>query len=444
MSQDKSVQDNRLLNIYRWSVILLGAAALVKTLLDVDFSSLGYSYIIFAATTIVLASRITVQIPRTKGHISVSDTFIFLSILLYGGEAGILLATADAIAPAYKLAKTRTTLAFNIAVFAIATSATVWSNRFIFGTLKDYGQGQFTSKYIAVLCMMGLVQYIVNSGLIATGVALRAKKPIWQMWKDNFLWTSITYFAGVSAAGIIAKLIVVLGIYAFMAAIPIIAIIYFTYTTYLKNVETVSEQAEQAQKHVEELSHHIAEQERIGRALKESEEYFRNAFDHAAGMAVINPEGKWMQVNESLCSMLGYTEEELLKEGFQAITHPQDLGNDLANLYQLLDGKIPSYQLEKRYSHKTGTNGLGAAKRFAGARCRRQIASRNLPDSGYFRPQKSRRPYSSRRISRRINRIAEPHAFRRPAQYGGRTRQTHRQFSFRSYLCRPRPLQNRQ
>ena len=202
--------------------------------------------------------------------------------------------------------------------------------------------------------MMGFVQYIANSGLIAVGVALRAKKPIWQMWRDNFLWTSITYFAGASAAGIIAKLMGVLGIYAFLAAIPIIAVVYFTYTTYLKNVETASMQAEQAQKHVEELSHHIAEQERIGRALQESEEYFRNAFDHAAGMAVIDPEGKWLQVNESLCSMLGYTEEELLTKGFQAITHPQDLGNDLANLYQLLDGKISSYQLEKRYCHKTG------------------------------------------------------------------------------------------
>ncbi len=354
MSQDKSIQDSAKLKIYRWSVILIGAAVFVKTLIDIDYASLGLSYIVFVLATVIFASRVTVQIPHTKGHISVSDTFVFLSILLYGGEAGILLATVDAVAPAYKLAKTRTTLAFNITVFAVATSATVWINRLIFGTLKDFNQGQITSKYAAVICMMGLVQYVANSGLIAVGVALRAKKPIWQMWRDNFLWTSITYFAGASAAGIIAKLMGVLGIYAFLASIPIIAVVYFTYTTYLKNVETASEQAVQAQKHVEELSHHIAEQERIGRALKESEEYFRNAFDHAAGMAVINPEGKWMQVNESLCNMLGYTEAELLTKGFQAITHPQDLGNDLANLYQLLDGKISSYQLEKRYCHQTG------------------------------------------------------------------------------------------
>ena len=49
-------------------------------------------------------------------------------------------------------------------------------------------------------------------------------------------------------------------------------------------------------------------------------------------MAVINPDGHWLQVNESLCKMLGYTEQDLLKNGFQTITHPNDLGNDLANL----------------------------------------------------------------------------------------------------------------
>jgi SMC interacting uncharacterized protein involved in chromosome segregation len=74
-----------------------------------------------------------------------------------------------------------------------------------------------------------------------------------------------------------------------LATFPIIAIIYFTYCTYLKNVEAAAKQAEQAQTHVEELNQHIAEQERISSALKESEEHFRTAFDHAVGMALVSP-----------------------------------------------------------------------------------------------------------------------------------------------------------
>ena len=340
--------------IYQWLIIVLGAIAFFKTLLVLDLYALGYSYIIFCLTTVIFASRIVVQIPRIKGHISVSDTFIFLSILIYGGGAGILLASLDAVPAAYRLAKTRTTLAFNVAVFALATFSTVFITRLIFGSLTNLTLGIISSEFIALICILGISQYIFNSGLIAIGVALRMQKPIWQTWKDNFLWTSITYFAGASAAGIIAKLIGMLGIYAFLTAIPIAVVIYFTYTTYLKNVEAATEKAEQAKKHVQELSHHIAEQERISRALKESEEYFRTTFDHAAGMAVIDTDGKWLQVNESLCNMLGYTEEELLQKGFQTITNPEDLGNDLANLYQLLEGKMQNYQLEKRYCQKNG------------------------------------------------------------------------------------------
>src|SRR5690606_22724191 len=112
--------------------------------------------------------------------------------------------------------------------------------RLIFGPLVGLTETGVGSQYVAAICLMGLFQYVLNSGLIAANVALRNRKPIWQMWKDNFLWTSLTYFAGASAAGFIAKLVDAFRIYAFLAATPIAAVVYFTYTTYLKNVEAAA------------------------------------------------------------------------------------------------------------------------------------------------------------------------------------------------------------
>lgn len=90
-------------------------------------------------------------------------------------------------------------------------------------------------------------------------------------------------------------------------------------------------------------------------ALHEVEERFQSAFSAAAiGMALVSPEGRFLQVNRSLCHLLGYAEEELLAASFQAITHPDDLEADLLLVQQLLDGAIPSYTLEKRYFHKNG------------------------------------------------------------------------------------------
>src|SRR3989475_7213387 len=202
---------------------------------------------------------------------------------------------------------------------------------------------------------MAVVQYLVNSLLVAVNTALKTEEAIWRSWSKNFLWTSITYFAGASAAGIIARFIGNIGFFAFSATIPIIAIVYFTYWTYMKNVEGAAAQAEQARRHVEELNRHIAEQERISKALRETEEHFRNAFDLAAiGMALVSPQGDWLRVNRALCDLAGYTEQELLEANFQAVTHPDDLGNDLANLYRLMQGETPTSHVEKRYVHRLG------------------------------------------------------------------------------------------
>src|SRR5260370_32150184 len=104
----------------------------------------------------------------------------------------------------------------------------------------------------------------------------------------------------------------------------------------MKKVESAAVQGEQGWKDVEELNRHIAEQKRISKALRETEQHFRNAFDYAAiGMALVSPQGAWLRVNRSLCDLVGYTEQELLESNFQAVTHPDDLGNDLANLYRL-------------------------------------------------------------------------------------------------------------
>lgn len=90
-------------------------------------------------------------------------------------------------------------------------------------------------------------------------------------------------------------------------------------------------------------------------ALRGGEERFRGAFDHAAiGMALVAPDGQWLQVNRFLCEITGYSEAELLARTFQDITHPDDLDADLGFLRQVLSGEIASYQMEKRYLHKDG------------------------------------------------------------------------------------------
>ena len=100
----------------------------------------------------------------------------------------------------------------------------------------------------------------------------------------------------------------------------------------------------------------VTERKQAEEALEKSEERFRRAFDDAPiGMALVSPEGRWLKVNRVLCDMVGYSEPELLQIDFQHVTHPDDLQADLGYARQVLAGEIPSYQMEKRYFHKNGT-----------------------------------------------------------------------------------------
>ncbi len=89
--------------------------------------------------------------------------------------------------------------------------------------------------------------------------------------------------------------------------------------------------------------------------IKESENRFRSAFDHAAiGMALISCQGKFIRVNQSLCNILGYTEKELLTVSTEQIMHLDDLKNNKITIREMLEGKIKIYKSEQRYYHKSG------------------------------------------------------------------------------------------
>lgn len=96
-------------------------------------------------------------------------------------------------------------------------------------------------------------------------------------------------------------------------------------------------------------------QSEILRITKNSEIQFSASFHYSAiGKALVSKEGRFILVNRSLCKLLGYTSEELLKKSFQEITHPDDLFTDLDFAKQLLEKKIDSYSMEKRYFTKDG------------------------------------------------------------------------------------------
>lgn len=267
----------RLKEVYMWLIIAAAILAVVYSAINLPVAQLDLRFLIMAVLTIVISSRLTVRIPRISGHISVSDTFFFLTILLYSGEAAVLLSAAEAFCLSLRFGRKAIpirplTIAFNSAMMACSTWVTSVSVGLFFGDLAAIRHGRFSGTFVAALCVMALIQYVTNSGLAAVHTSLKMDEPVWHTWMKYYLWASITYFAGASAAGIIAKITDTAGFYALVATMPIFTIIYFTYRTYLRNIEVMAAaakaeeaaaHAEQAERHVAELNHYIAEQKRI-------------------------------------------------------------------------------------------------------------------------------------------------------------------------------------
>jgi signal transduction histidine kinase/CheY-like chemotaxis protein len=256
---------------FLWVVTGAGSLAFLYSLSQLNVAEFDSRFAILVAMALLLASQITVPIPRLSSQISVSDTFVFLLLLLFGGAAAVAVGAIEAALSSVRFSKKLRIVAFNFGCAAISIFITSSVMNTAFGNVLALREDPLSTIFVTAICTMALVHYAINSGIVAIGGALKTDQPIWQTWRKHYLWTSITYFSGAIAAGVIAALVYLIGAYAFVITLPIIAIVFITYRTYLKNVETSAAQAAQAENHVKELSHYIAEQERIREQFSQME-----------------------------------------------------------------------------------------------------------------------------------------------------------------------------
>ena len=88
----------------------------------------------------------------------------------------------------------------------------------------------------------------------------------------------------------------------------------------------------------------------------EAQRYFDAAFDSAPiGMALFNTDGEYVRVNAALCALLGRSEAELLGRRDQEFTHPDDRQADLDAAFHILEGRMASHQVEKRFLRPDGS-----------------------------------------------------------------------------------------
>ena len=128
---------------------------------------------------------------------------------------------------------------------------------------------------------------------------------------------------------------------------------------------------------IQGVARDIRERKKSEAELRESEARFRSYFElPLVGIAISSPEKKWLEVNDKMCEILGYSREEMLGLTWAEITHPDDLAGNVELFERTLAGELPHYSLEKRFVRKDG------AVVFVRISARPVLSSNNTPQ--YF------------------------------------------------------------
>src|SRR5215510_3335557 len=151
----------QLSGVYMWLVVAAGATACLYSAYTLPHGLIDGYFLLLTVITAVIGSRIAIRIPQVNLNITVDDTFVFIALLLYGGEGAVLIGAIAGVCSALRISRKVRTVAFGGAALACAVFMTATALKLTFGSpiaLFAYG----SSMSIIGLSLMGIVQYVVH------------------------------------------------------------------------------------------------------------------------------------------------------------------------------------------------------------------------------------------------------------------------------------------
>jgi diguanylate cyclase (GGDEF)-like protein len=223
---------------------------------------------------------------------------IFLTFLLFGGSAAIIIATIERFGSClyHKFNGTefkRYTIVFNIGSVSLSTTITYFTFTALLPLININPTSSATTNLITSLGVLALTQFLADSVFASIFHTLKTNTTLWDAWKKEGISISMTHFAGAGLAGILCKLLNYADVFSIAISLIIFAVGYFTYRHIIAEMTRSIEQAEQAErdkaeaerekrieveKYAEDLAIALKKEEETGKALRKS----RRAFQHAA------------------------------------------------------------------------------------------------------------------------------------------------------------------
>ncbi len=345
---------NRQASLFWCAVVGLGGAAIVWSLFAVvTRPDLAWAYASVAMALAMGAGLFPVRIPGTKNSFIAGEIFIFLALLMHGPAAAALVAAGEAFVGALRTSKRWTSRLFSPAAAALSMLGTgsLLQSALVYMRPADWGG----AAPLMAAAMVFSALYFFASALMVFGVQrLKRNESFFQLLDlfSVFRWVGIAYAGSALLASLLYLTWRQHGAGVLMVMVPLLAMLLVTLHFYFRQQEAAeavreasadvaAREANMVAREAETAARHLME-------LQASERRFHSAFQHASiGMALLAFDGRILQANPALCSLLGETEARLVLQKFQVLVQADDrtrleqqLGLAQAHDFEAFSGEV--------------------------------------------------------------------------------------------------------
>lgn len=321
--------------VYLWAVIAMGLAVISDALIELTRRPIGYEWFIIAGLTLISGCA-TVRLPSSYASISISETFVFTAVLLYGPAAGTLIVALDGLVISFWLAKRHREphrALFNMSAPALS----VWCSSHVFFLLARVSplveQPASINRILPALILFAITYFGLNSWLITFIIALERRLSPFRVWKQSFLWWSMNYFCGASVAILFVGFNRTIDLGYIGVILPLLLVLYATFKTSIGRVED-------AERHVQQINRlYLSTIETLAMAIDAKDQVTHGHIRRVQTYAT------------SLAREIGVRDEQLLK-AIEAAALLHDMGK-LAVPEHILNkpGKLTAAEFDRMKMH---------------------------------------------------------------------------------------------
>lgn len=235
---------------YVLCVVVAGFAIVTQSVTDLVTRPKDWSWTVLALLTLVSGSA-TIRLPSLPATISVSETFVFTSVLLFGPSAGTVTVALDALvisAWSYKKGHPLYKILFNICALPL----TIWVAGHIFFLLAGIEPLSTTDQrapsireILLPLIAFTVLYFGLNSWIITFAISFETQLSPFKIWRENFVWLSLNFFGGASVAALMVSYTRNLDVTYLAIIVPLLLVLYFTFSTSMGRVADANRHLEQ-------------------------------------------------------------------------------------------------------------------------------------------------------------------------------------------------------